>query len=106
MLSYRLAQFWFPILFGGALYATLRVGPWSMRRRERLKRLRELAAESTSNHDTTLDFAARFGRRVGGPPSPSSAAPRKVEGPPHWPSASPDEPAPRWPAKGADDDQP
>jgi len=100
VLSYRLAQFWFPILLGGVLYASLRVGPFSMKRRERLKRLRELAAESADNNDTALDFAARFGRRAGMPPAgpvPPSA--------PNWPSMSDDEPEPRWPAKGAGDDR-
>ncbi len=61
--TWRLAQFFFPILLGGILYATLRVGPWSIHRRERLKRLRELAAEGAANPESTLDFAARFGRR-------------------------------------------
>ena len=28
--TYRLAQYFFPILLGGVLYATLRVGPWSI----------------------------------------------------------------------------
>jgi hypothetical protein len=45
------------------LYATLRVGPWSIKRREKLQRLRELAAETETNRESALDFAARFGRR-------------------------------------------
>jgi len=98
VLSYRLAQFWFPILLGGLLYASLRVGPFSMKRRERLTRLRELAAESADNNDTALDFAARFGRRAGTRPAAEPPAP------PSWPAMSEDEPAPRWPAKGAGDD--
>jgi putative heme transporter len=58
--SYRVAQFFFPILLGGALYASLRVGPWSIERRERLERLRVLARESESNSENALDFSARF----------------------------------------------
>lgn len=62
VISYRLAQYWFPILLGGFLYLTLRVGHWSLRRREQLKRLRELVAETEDNPETLLDFAARFSR--------------------------------------------
>lgn len=61
--TYRFAQYFFPILLGAVLYASLRVGPWSMQRRDRLERLRDLAAETDLNHESTLDFAARFGRR-------------------------------------------
>ncbi|MFZ9630365.1 MAG: lysylphosphatidylglycerol synthase transmembrane domain-containing protein [Ilumatobacteraceae bacterium] len=63
VISYRLAQYWFPILLGGLMYASLRVGPWSIKRREQLKRLRELVAETEDNPETLLDFAARFSRR-------------------------------------------
>ena len=68
VLSYRFAQYWFPILLGGFMYATLRVGPWSIKRRERLERLRELARETDVNRESALDFAARFGRRRRLPP--------------------------------------
>lgn len=61
--AWRLAQFFFPIVLGGVLYASLRVGPWSIKRRDRLKLLRELAAESSSSSESALDFAARFARR-------------------------------------------
>lgn len=58
--SYRMAQFFFPILLGGVMYLTLRVGPWSIERRDRLLRLRDLAeAETTENR---VDFILRFGR--------------------------------------------
>jgi len=68
VLSYRFAQYWFPILLGGFMYATLRVGPWSIKRREKLERLRELARETDVNRESALDFAARFGRRRRVPP--------------------------------------
>jgi uncharacterized protein (TIRG00374 family) len=61
--SWRLAQFFFPIVLGGVLYASLRVGPWSIKRRDRLKRLSELAEESRRSPESALDFAARFARR-------------------------------------------
>jgi hypothetical protein len=60
--TYRLAQFFFPILLGGVLYATLRVGPWSIQRRERLRRLRDIAADASSN-ERALEFSVRFAQR-------------------------------------------
>jgi uncharacterized protein (TIRG00374 family) len=60
--TYRLAQFFFPIVLGGLLYATLRVGPWSIRRRERLRRLRDIAAD-VSDNERALEFAVRFAQR-------------------------------------------
>ncbi len=63
VLTYRIAQFWFPILLGGFLYLTLRVGPWSIKRRGKLQRLRDLAAETDTNRESALDFSARFERR-------------------------------------------
>lgn len=61
--TYRLAQYFFPIVLGGMLYASLRVGPWSIKRREKLKRLRELAGEAAESSESVLDFSARFARR-------------------------------------------
>jgi putative heme transporter len=60
--TYRLAQFFFPIVLGGVLYGTLRVGPWSIKRRERLQRLRDIAADP-SNNERALDFSVRFSQR-------------------------------------------
>ena len=61
--TWRLAQFFFPIVLGGVLYGTLRLGPWSIHRRERLKRLRDIAADEAHNPERAFDFAVRFGRR-------------------------------------------
>jgi uncharacterized protein (TIRG00374 family) len=66
--TYRLAQFWFPILLGGLIYASLRVGPWSIERRERLDRLRDIAQRETDESERRIDFALR-----------------------HWPRRRPDE---------------
>ena len=74
--TYRLAQFFFPILLGGVLYASLRLGPWSIKRRERLRRLRDIAAEASS--ERAFDFSVRFAPRrkapVGDETAPTSAA--------------------------------
>ncbi len=61
--SYRFAQFFFPILLGGVLYLSLRVGPWSLDRRERLIRLRDLAESETRRGESKLDFQMRFPTR-------------------------------------------
>jgi putative heme transporter len=61
--AYRFAQFFFPMLLGGLLYLSLRVGPWSIERRERLKPLRDVAAEETERGESKIDFALRFGPR-------------------------------------------
>lgn len=61
--SYRFAQFFFPILLGGVLYLSLRVGPWSIERRERLIRLRDLAEEETRRGESKIDFQLRFPTR-------------------------------------------
>ena len=61
--AYRFAQFFFPILLGGALYLSLRVGPWSIERHERLMRLRDLAEEETRRGESKIDFQLRFPTR-------------------------------------------
>jgi uncharacterized protein (TIRG00374 family) len=61
--SWRLAAFFFPIVLGGIMYASLRVGPWSIHRREKLARLRDIAAAEADNPEGPLDFAVRFGQR-------------------------------------------
>jgi putative heme transporter len=57
--SYRLAQYWFPIVLGGIVYATLRVGPWSIVRRDRLDRLRDIAHRETEESERRIEFAMR-----------------------------------------------
>jgi hypothetical protein len=61
--SYRFAQFFFPILLGGLMYLSLRVGPWSIERHERLMRLRDLAEEETRRGESRIDFQLRFPTR-------------------------------------------
>jgi putative heme transporter len=61
--SYRFAQFFFPILLGGILYASLRIGPWSIERRDRLVRLRDLAAQEAERGESRVDFQLRFPAR-------------------------------------------
>lgn len=58
--SYRIAQYFFPIVLGGLMYLSLRVGPWSIERRDRLLRLRELAGADPT--ESRVDFLLRFTR--------------------------------------------
>jgi uncharacterized protein (TIRG00374 family) len=60
VISYRIAQFWFPIALGGIMYLSLRVGPWSIERRDRLRPLREVYEEEVLRHESKIDFAERF----------------------------------------------
>jgi uncharacterized protein (TIRG00374 family) len=62
--SYRLAQFWFPILLGGLLYASLRIGPWSIERRDRLDRLRDIARRETAESERRIEFTLRQWERT------------------------------------------
>ncbi len=64
--SYRLAQFFLPIVLGAVAYASLRVGPWSIEKRDRLSRLRELARAGTESGESKIDFALRLGQRWSG----------------------------------------
>lgn len=61
--AYRFAQLFFPIILGGILYLSLRVGPWSIERRDRLMRLRDLAEEETRRGESKIDFQLRFPTR-------------------------------------------
>lgn len=61
--AYRFAQFFFPILIGGLTYLSLRVGPWSIERRDRLMRLRDLAEEEARRGESNIDFQLRFPTR-------------------------------------------
>ncbi|CAN5760062.1 hypothetical protein BH24ACT5_BH24ACT5_11870 [soil metagenome] len=57
--SYRLVQLFLPILVGGFFYATLRFGPWSIERRDRLSRLRTLAHAYEEGGESKLEFLMR-----------------------------------------------
>ncbi|MEM1333732.1 MAG: lysylphosphatidylglycerol synthase transmembrane domain-containing protein, partial [Actinomycetota bacterium] len=61
--TYRFAQFFLPIFLGAVAYASLRLGPWKIEKRDRLARLRELARTEAAKGETTIDFALRWGRR-------------------------------------------
>ncbi len=61
--TYRLAQYLMPIALGAMAYASLRVGPWKIEKRDRLVRLRDLARAESEKGESRLDFALRFGTK-------------------------------------------
>lgn len=63
VLSYRVAQYWMPIMVGWACYLSLRVGPWSVDRKHRLEPLPKLATSQTERGLTTVDWVEKFAPR-------------------------------------------
>ena len=72
--SYRFAQYWFPLVVGGLCYLSLRIGPWSVDRRERLRKLRDEAEHASGDDTSGIEWAEVYGRRrtddTGGQPRP------------------------------------
>ena len=61
VVSYRIAQYWLPILIGGVAYLSLRVGPWAISK-DRLEPLRDVVASATGR-ESILDFSERYPAR-------------------------------------------
>ena len=59
VVSYRIAQYWLPILIGGARYLSLRIGPWAIARNN-LEPLRDVVATMATGDADILDFSERF----------------------------------------------
>jgi uncharacterized protein (TIRG00374 family) len=74
VISYRLAQYWLPIVLGGLAYLSLRVGPFSIERRDRLERFRVLAKEEAEMFESGLEWAERYGHRPTDPTVPLERA--------------------------------
>jgi len=92
--AYRSAQYLFPIFLGAVAYASLRVGPWSIEKRDRLGNLRDLARVESERGESRLDFALRF--------DPHAPAPGLEDEPVEEPARDPAPPA--APATSAADD--
>ncbi len=75
VLSYRIAQYWLPILIGGGMYLSLRVGPWAISRQQ-LEPLRDVVATAGVEDENILDFSERYParERTGQINSPSTSA--------------------------------
>ncbi len=76
--SYRFAQYWFPLVVGGLAYLSLRIGPWTIERRNTLRKLREEASEAQGDDTSGIEWAEVYGRRRpddGGSPRTSPPEP-------------------------------
>jgi uncharacterized protein (TIRG00374 family) len=61
--AYRSAQYLMPIALGALAYASLRVGPWKIEKRDRLVGLRDLARTESERGESRMDFVLRLGVR-------------------------------------------
>lgn len=59
VVSYRIAQYWLPILLGGLMYLSLRIGPWAIER-NKLAPLRDVVATVGTMDESILDFSERY----------------------------------------------
>ena len=63
VLSYRVAQYWLPIMVGWFSYLSLRFGPFSIDRSHRLADLRKVASSQAERGLTTADWVERYAPR-------------------------------------------
>lgn len=63
VLTYRVAQYWLPIVVGWMSYLSLRVGPFSIDRQHRLADLRTVASRQAQRGLTTADWVERYAPR-------------------------------------------
>lgn len=63
VLTYRIAQYWLPILVGWLSYLSLRIGPFSIDRAHRLADLHVLATSQARRGLTTADWVERYAPR-------------------------------------------
>lgn len=63
VLSYRVAQYWMPIVVGWACYLSLRVGPFAIDARRKLAPLPKLAQTQADRGLTTVDWVEKFAPR-------------------------------------------
>lgn len=103
VVSYRIAQFWFPIVLGGLAYLSLRVGPWSIERRDRLTPLRDVVGGVVTG-PSRLAFSERYSirDRTGQMARPAVADPDEIDHDALEPWASPGG-SPEQSAEPADD---
>jgi uncharacterized membrane protein YbhN (UPF0104 family) len=63
VLSYRIAQYWLPILFGAVAYLSLRVGPFAIERRATLQTWRRVAIDAAEHPSSKIDFLEHYAPR-------------------------------------------
>ena len=63
VISYRVAQYWLPILVGWLAYLSLRIGPYAIDRKQRLAALGRVAAEQAQRQLSTVDWVEQYAPR-------------------------------------------
>jgi len=63
VLSYRVAQYWLPIVVGWLSYLSLRVGPFAIDRKRKLAPFPSVASSQAERGLTTVDWVERFAPR-------------------------------------------
>jgi uncharacterized protein (TIRG00374 family) len=63
VLSYRISQFWIPILIGAVAYLSLRVGPFAIERRAKLQPWRRVALDAAEHPASRIDFLEHYAPR-------------------------------------------
>lgn len=63
VLSYRIAQYWLPILLGAIAYLSLRVGPFAIERRAKLQTWSRLAIDATEHPSSKIEFLEHYAPR-------------------------------------------
>lgn len=63
VLSYRIAQYWMPLIVGAIVYLSLRVGPWAIDRNEKLKSFRRVAVDANEHPSNKYNWAEHYAPR-------------------------------------------
>jgi uncharacterized protein (TIRG00374 family) len=79
VLSYRVAQLWLPTLIGGFMYLSLRFGPWSIERRERLQSMAMMVGDDETNRLSRIDFVEGLPPPRPRPPQAPKPKPKEPE---------------------------
>lgn len=63
VISYRVAQYWLPILVGWLAYLSLRIGPFAIDRRKKLATLGRVAVDQAQRQLSTVDWVEQYAPR-------------------------------------------
>jgi uncharacterized protein (TIRG00374 family) len=63
VLSYRIAQYWMPLIVGAIVYLSLRIGPWAMDRGGKLESFRRVAVDATEHPSNKYNWAEHYAPR-------------------------------------------
>ena len=63
VLSYRIAQYWMPLIVGAIVYLSLRIGPWAMDRAGKLESFRRVAVDATEHPSNKYNWAEHYAPR-------------------------------------------